>query len=322
MKVKPKVSVIIPTHNRPDLLMEAINSVSVQKPISLEIIIVDDFSTPPVNSKLLCQQFGDNIRVIRHDNARGGAAAKNTGIKSAEGVYVAFLDDDDLYAVDFLHNAVSSLECDEIETLFMGVEWFGENAKNYNQSSAVDKIIKHALGKTINEHLFKFDSELLFEELLSGVPMAFQRPVCLKSHFLDVGLYDEKCLLWDCEWALRACLRGSAGLLNQPLYLQRTSGQSYYSIVDRDIDQSLSILNIKKNLLKQGLDVKLTEMVNKSIVYAGQDLSWKHLNNKEYSLACNDIFDTFHYGVNYSQFKFLLHIFCKWSFGSVIDNKK
>lgn len=93
-KVAPVVSVIIPTHNRAQLLVRAIRSVLAQTYRRLEIVVVDDASDDETSDVI--RRFGDGrIRYIRHDSPKGGAAARNSGIEAATGEYIAFLDDDD-----------------------------------------------------------------------------------------------------------------------------------------------------------------------------------------------------------------------------------
>lgn len=88
----PTISVVIPTRDRPTLLRAAVASVREQSQPPLEIIVVDEASTPPVSAIDL-----PGIRVIRHDRPLGPAAARNRGAAEATGDYVAFLDDDDLW---------------------------------------------------------------------------------------------------------------------------------------------------------------------------------------------------------------------------------
>ena len=75
----PKVSVVIPTHNRHEFLRSAISSVLDQTFQDFEVIVVDDASkdeTPAVVSR-----FSDiRVKYIRHRTNRGGSAARNTGI--------------------------------------------------------------------------------------------------------------------------------------------------------------------------------------------------------------------------------------------------
>ncbi|MFL6647921.1 MAG: glycosyltransferase family 2 protein [Sulfurifustaceae bacterium] len=90
----PLVSVVIPTRNRARLLERALQSVLAQTYRKLDVLVVDDASeddTPEV-----VRQVGDaRVRYLRHAVRKGGGAARNTGIDAAQGVYVAFLDDDD-----------------------------------------------------------------------------------------------------------------------------------------------------------------------------------------------------------------------------------
>lgn len=90
------ITVVIPTHNRPGSLGAAIESVQAQTHPPLEIVIVDDGSNPPVD----ITAFPDSpipTRVVRNDNAQGVAAARNAGVKNAQGDFIAFLDDDDVW---------------------------------------------------------------------------------------------------------------------------------------------------------------------------------------------------------------------------------
>lgn len=90
----PLVSVVIPTHNRAQLLARAIHSVLAQSYSNLEIVVVDDASGD--NTPETVESFGDSrIRYLRHQTNKGGSAARNTGIGASTGEFIAFLDDDD-----------------------------------------------------------------------------------------------------------------------------------------------------------------------------------------------------------------------------------
>ena len=91
----PKVSVIIPTYNRQDLVQEAIDSVLNQTFRDWELIVVDDGSTDQTPS-VLQERYDSRIIYIYQEN-QGESAARNRGLYSATGEYVAFLDSDDLW---------------------------------------------------------------------------------------------------------------------------------------------------------------------------------------------------------------------------------
>lgn len=90
----PRVSVVIPTYNRADVIPRAVESVLDQTFEDLELLVVDDGSTDDTVAML--ESIDDpRLRVITHETNRGANVARNTGIEHAEGEFVAFLDSDD-----------------------------------------------------------------------------------------------------------------------------------------------------------------------------------------------------------------------------------
>ncbi len=90
----PLVSVVIPTHDRRDFLLEAIESVQGQTYKPHEIIVVDDGSNDGTGQTI--RERAPGVRVIRQPH-RGVSAARNRGIREARGDYIAFIDSDDLW---------------------------------------------------------------------------------------------------------------------------------------------------------------------------------------------------------------------------------
>ncbi len=105
----PLVSVIIPTHNRPDMLKTAVESVLSQTWPKIEIIVAND-GGEDVADMLNALNTRGNIIYIRHEENRGISAARNTALRAAKGIYIAYLDDDDVYYPDHLETLVSVLE--------------------------------------------------------------------------------------------------------------------------------------------------------------------------------------------------------------------
>ena len=104
--MNPLISVIIPTYNRKDIVLESINSVLTQKPKNYEVIVVDDGSTDETSSYLESLELP--LRVIKKENG-GVASARNLGIKNAKGTYIAFLDSDDLWLPGILKEQLEYL---------------------------------------------------------------------------------------------------------------------------------------------------------------------------------------------------------------------
>lgn len=94
----PDVSVVIPTRNRWNTLVLALSSVLHQRDVALEVIVVDEASTDGTNEALDAVARHDaRVRVVRHTQPMGLAAARNAGLREARGRWVAFLDDDDFW---------------------------------------------------------------------------------------------------------------------------------------------------------------------------------------------------------------------------------
>lgn len=244
------VSVVIPTRNRPQLLAEAITSIDQQSYSgSIEILVADDASSPAVaHAALPVCRFP--IHIVKHPVPKGGAATKNLGVRTARGEYLVFLDDDDLLAPGYIEDALTILHLHpEIKTLFMHVEWFGEHAAwgQTHHDRNVSRILAQTEHVQITPDLTLFLTGL-FPALLDRIPMPFQRPVLRREDFAAIGYYQEDCLLWDCEWALRAALYGPCALLKKSPYRQRASGQGYSSQTMRQEEHILSMLTAKQRL--------------------------------------------------------------------------
>ena len=95
------VSVVVPTRNRSNLLALTLRSVLAQRDLNVEVIVVDEASTDDT-ATMLATIADDRIRVIRHGTPCGVAAARNRGSADARGEWLAFVDDDDLWAPDKL----------------------------------------------------------------------------------------------------------------------------------------------------------------------------------------------------------------------------
>lgn len=90
------VSVIIPTHNRKELLRRALDSVLKQTYQPLEIVVVNDGSTDETERMVSgYQQTHPCIKYLKHSHPKGAPKARNYGIQKATGQFLTFLDDDD-----------------------------------------------------------------------------------------------------------------------------------------------------------------------------------------------------------------------------------
>lgn len=104
------VSVIIPMHNRANLITETLDSFENQLYDNIELIIVDDHSTD--NTKEIVEEISKRSRFEIYyipSDGNGGCHARNIGLINSRGEYIQFFDDDDLVNPDFFTKRVESL---------------------------------------------------------------------------------------------------------------------------------------------------------------------------------------------------------------------
>lgn len=93
---KPRLSVVIPTRNRPESLDRLLHSLSGQTlaPEEFEVVVVDDGSIPHVDQATLATTFAFDVRVVRRERLHGAHASRYEGAVASRGERVLFLDDD------------------------------------------------------------------------------------------------------------------------------------------------------------------------------------------------------------------------------------
>ncbi len=122
----PEVTVVIPTRSRWRLLSDAIRCALEQVDVSLGLVVVDDGSLDETPERLAAAE-DERIRVLRHEQSRGVAAARNHGIAEARGEWVAFLDDDDLWAPDKLRQQLDAAAASNADFVYTGAVLFNEH---------------------------------------------------------------------------------------------------------------------------------------------------------------------------------------------------
>lgn len=299
---QPRFSVILPTHDRREMLREAAESVARQSITDWELIVVDDASKDPIREEELRDWAGANARVIQLAPSRGGAGAKSAGAEAAQGKLLAFLDDDDLWDPAYLERADAAMEqFPDVRVLFMGVKWFGERSPSGQKAQDRGMEIIQAQTRSLPDAMgvHHYGNEL-FPALLERVPMPFQRPVVRRDDYLAIGPYRAECLLWDCDWALRAVLFGKCALLEAGLYLQRAAGQGYSSLGRRALEHARSNLEIKESLLQHPavLGTRREQHVRQALHRDWKSYAWQLRNQGEVGEAIAALRQAARYGVS------------------------
>jgi glycosyltransferase involved in cell wall biosynthesis len=110
------VSVVVPTHRRPELLARALDAVLGQTSLPGEILVVDDAGDSQTERVVHARQDQEPVavRYVRNPDANGPSGSRNLGAARAVGSVLAFLDDDDLWEPGYLDQAVGLLDAADL----------------------------------------------------------------------------------------------------------------------------------------------------------------------------------------------------------------
>jgi glycosyltransferase involved in cell wall biosynthesis len=107
--IERDVTVVVPTRNRRDVLATTLSTILNQRDVDLRVVVVDEGSSD-ATPDLLRALTSERLAFVRHDDPKGLAGARNAGLDRADTTWVAFCDDDDLWAPDKLAAQLTALE--------------------------------------------------------------------------------------------------------------------------------------------------------------------------------------------------------------------
>lgn len=163
------VSVVVPAYNAESSIKTTIDSIINQTYKNIEIIVVDDGSKDST-AEIVESYKNDRIKLINKENG-GVSSARNLGIKSSRGDYVAFCDSDDVWSLDKLEKQVAVINS------FKNVDFVGCN-RNGEQTRVL-----------LNS--YNIIKKMKFSDLLLRTFPQTSTAVIKKTVFDDVGMYDE-----------------------------------------------------------------------------------------------------------------------------------
>ncbi|MBQ7574531.1 MAG: glycosyltransferase family 2 protein [Clostridia bacterium] len=131
---KRLVSVIIPTYKRSSYLLGSINSVLAQTYGDVEVIVIDDNGDDSpfrveTEKRMECFANDKRVKYIKLKHNCGGAIARNVGIDIANGEYITFLDDDDIYLPDKVKIQVQAMRKYGWDLSIMDLETYNQNGE-------------------------------------------------------------------------------------------------------------------------------------------------------------------------------------------------
>ena len=204
------VSVIIPTYNREDYIVEALQSVLKQKlPVgfSMEVIVVDDGSTD--NTPTLLRPFKSQIKYVKIPNSGRPAVARNTGIKLAKGEFIAFQDSDDIWTSDKLKSQLPTFEDKGVVLSYGNAEFMSMEGKRSGRTIISNKTAPVGY---------------IFDQLITTNFISTLTVIVRRKAILEVGCFNESWKLRgieDYELWLRMSQKGKVAFVPKVLALYR-----------------------------------------------------------------------------------------------------
>lgn len=203
---REKVSAIITTRNRIELLKRAISSVFDQTYNNIECIVVSDNSTDDTNE--YCSHLEGIVYIpIPEKESCGGNHARNVGLKAATGEYVAFLDDDDCWKPTKIEKQLNTALLTKCDYIYCGITL--ERIIDGNPYYTDVLPSKEGKGNV---------SKLVLQEILTTTSSIFVK----KELVIDAGLFDEKLGFWqEYELTIRLAQLTNFNYVNEPLTVYR-----------------------------------------------------------------------------------------------------
>ena len=269
----PFFSVIIPSHQRPELLQRAIKSVLLQTFSDFEVVVVLDEGDEP---KIQTAAISDQRIKWKNSTRRGRSAARNEGIDTARGQYLCFLDDDDIYDPTFLALLYEHLK-----------------AHHFSDKVVIRTALMHHLksGHTIKGESYDINKH--------GSPLAFVLKnmcgvvsCCFPASMLAHHHFDERFSYWEDSHLLMRALVG-ANLIQMPnaLYhyhyhdqMGSNVGQNIEQVAENNLQAIYDYYLNYQHLWRQYLNERDFKVVlaQKHLMYATRSLWY---GNKKFGVS-------------------------------------
>ena len=265
------VSVVIPTHDRGRVVVEAIESALAQTHPPLEVIVVDDGSTDDTAERV--GRLRDaRVRYLRRSHA-GVSAARNAGIAVATGDLVAFLDSDDLWKPDKAEAEIAALaRYPSAGGVFSDLEKV-DGATFVPSFMRRTRVFSRLLAERAYRDGLLLSARALSLCLLQEVPIKTPALTVRRSALERAGGFNEA---WtsseDWEFLLRFARRESLVYVDRPLAVIRISADSLHR---RDQERGeLMMLRLLASERRRVADPEARRAATVGIVERAKHLSW------------------------------------------------
>lgn len=183
-----KISVVVTTYNRKYEVRRALDSIYAQTVKPYEVLLIDDHSEDGTEAYIASAHFG-GLKYHKLPERRGPGAARNYGIRQAQGDYIAFLDSDNEWYETKLEDFLSVIETSEIYDVIYS---------KYKKHVQFESIV---LPEELGENGAELKNEIWFHN-----PADASSSIYKKSFLVEAGFFSER-LTTNVDWEL--LLRGS-----------------------------------------------------------------------------------------------------------------
>ena len=285
------ISVIVPVYNVEKYLNRCIHSILKQTYKNFELILVNDGSTD--NCGKICDEYSkkDNrIKVIHKDNG-GLSDARNTGIESASGEYIMFVDSDDYISskmVEILYKSIIENESDMALCNFTYVNEFGDELEDRNIKSPINNEILtsydalYRLSASKGWYYVVAWNKLYKKELFDTIRFPYGK--CHEDEFVAHKIFDKCRTISSVEDGLYFYVQRTDSIMSQNYSIKRLD------VVEAYIDRALFFL--EKGMDNLAVEVLSQAVSSLSAGYSRLDLALRE-NNSRYEILRKYIIDVY-----------------------------
>ncbi|MFH1865072.1 MAG: glycosyltransferase [Candidatus Eisenbacteria bacterium] len=233
----PRVSTIIPCYNGERFIGKAIESVLGQTYRDLEVVVVDDGSSDGSLDVVGRYMSDGRVKLTRHETNKGIPAARNTGLGSSTGEFVAFLDQDDMWVPGKLEAQVPVLDegPPDLGMVFSDIVMIDDHGTRLGLAQGRE--IPRNIGRMSRHRRLRALYLRNFIPLIS----VLARRTCLDG----VGRFDESIRggMDDYDLCLRIVPDWDVALINEPLAVHRVHEGSYSKDVSRLVADAPKVMD-------------------------------------------------------------------------------
>ena len=273
-----KISAIIPAYNSQDFILDAIHSIQNQTHPVDEIIVIDDGSTD--STQQIIQSQTSDIKYISQEN-QGPSAARNTGIKVAQGDWIAFLDADDQWMPDKIEKQLLALKhSPELHLLAGDMQEIGINNELITQSV----LAKHNLLQKFQE-INSLPIKNALAELVNKNFIPTGTVLVNRSTLIEAGMFNTAIRFGeDLELWAKIATKHSITCLPEVLMLRRLHGQNATSCT---MPMLIDLVKVMLSIRQYSNDILVTQNINadKLVANAWANLGYWYFINEDYLQA-------------------------------------